>query len=73
VDAAGWLAPSEDLVLDNVFMGEFQNEGPGSRASERVNWSTQISKNQTTSFNVKNFISGSKWLPLTHITFEELT
>lgn len=73
VDPAGWLAPNEDLVIVNVFMGEFQNEGPGSQASERVNWSTQISAKQISSFNVKNFISGSKWLPLTHITFEELT
>lgn len=73
VDPAGWLATNEDLVLVNVLMGEFQNEGPGSQASERVYWSLQISEELASSFSVQNFISGSKWLPLTHIRFEELT
>lgn len=53
-------------------MGEFQNEGPGSEVAERVNWSKQLSEKQASSFNADEFISASKWLPLTHIKFDEM-
>ncbi|KAH9328314.1 hypothetical protein KI387_000422, partial [Taxus chinensis] len=72
VDPAGWLTPNEELVLDNVLMGEFENKGPGSRASKRVDWATHLSQKQARSFNVKDFLSSSKWLPATHIEFDEL-
>nr|QIR83169.1 pectin methylesterase 11 [Cunninghamia lanceolata] len=72
VHPAGWLTPNKDLLLDEVFMGEFQSEGPGSEVSERVNWSKQLSDKQASSFNADDFISASKWLPLTHIKFDEM-
>ncbi|GLU12537.1 hypothetical protein SLE2022_292080 [Rubroshorea leprosula] len=59
----GWMPWSGDFALKTLFYGEYQNSGPGSNASKRVQWSSQISADHVFLYSVQNFIQGDGWIP----------
>ncbi|KAL3613359.1 putative pectinesterase/pectinesterase inhibitor 51 [Castilleja foliolosa] len=58
----GWMPWSGDFALTTLYYGEFDNTGPGSGVSKRVNWSSQIPPEHVSSYSVQNFIQGDQWI-----------
>nr|ACN40878.1 unknown [Picea sitchensis] len=72
IDPAGWLEWYGDFALNTLYYGEYMNSGPGAGLVKRVTWpGYRVFKtaDQVYPFTVAQFISGSKWLPSTGITF----
>lgn len=59
----GWLPWRGDFALKTLFYGEFENSGPGSDATQRVAWSSQIPADHVFTYSVQNFIQGNDWIP----------
>ncbi|KAG4959975.1 hypothetical protein AAZX31_13G170000 [Glycine max] len=73
IQSAGWLEWNGTDGLSTLFYGEFQNFGPGSDTSKRVQWSgyNLLSATQARNFTVHNFTLGYTWLPDTDIPYSE--
>ncbi|KAI3962012.1 hypothetical protein MKW92_003295 [Papaver armeniacum] len=70
IDPSGW-DPWTGEFLDTLYYAEFNNTGPGSNTSNRVQWPgyRTIDLMNATSFTVSNFILGDDWLPATGIPY----
>ncbi|XP_020224627.2 probable pectinesterase/pectinesterase inhibitor 47 [Cajanus cajan] len=73
IHPAGWLEWNGTVGLDTLFYGEFNNYGPGSNTSNRVQWPGYFLLNATQAWNftVLNFTLGNTWLPDTDIPYTE--
>ncbi|XP_047947492.1 pectinesterase [Salvia hispanica] len=71
INPVGWLEWNDTTGLDTLYYGEYQNYGPGSGTSMRVNWPgyTIMNATQALNFTVFNFTMGDTWLPSTNIPF----
>ncbi|EPS62329.1 pectinesterase [Genlisea aurea] len=72
VDPKGWLEWNGTFALSTLYYGEYQNRGPGSNTSGRVNWPGYHvinSSAEASQFTVENFIQGSLWLPSSGLPF----
>ncbi|XP_020263019.1 LOW QUALITY PROTEIN: probable pectinesterase/pectinesterase inhibitor 25 [Asparagus officinalis] len=66
IDPKGWIEwNGTEFALGTLFYGEFDNYGPGSDTSGRVQWTgyTKMNKTQAAEFTVANFTAGDAWLP----------
>lgn len=74
VNAQGWLEwNSSNPFTDTLYYGEYQNRGPGSGTSQRVNWvgvHPNMSMNDASQFTVANFIAGETWLGSLQVTYD---
>lgn len=71
LNPAGWLRWEGSFGLSTLFYGEYDCEGPGAGAAQRVPWSTQIQNiTEAEQFSVASFISGLEWLPDTSLPFQ---
>ncbi|MED6191828.1 putative pectinesterase/pectinesterase inhibitor 47 [Stylosanthes scabra] len=73
IEPSGWLEWNGTFGLDTLFYGEFNNYGPGSNTSNRVQWPGYVILNatQASNFTVLNFTLGDAWLPDTDIPYTE--
>ncbi|BAT89604.1 hypothetical protein LR48_Vigan08g045600 [Vigna angularis] len=73
IQSVGWLEWNGTNGLDTLFYGEFNNFGPGSDTSKRVQWNGYniLSPTQAWNFTVYNFTLGHTWLPDTDIPYSE--
>jgi len=71
IDPAGWSAWSGDFALSTLYYAEFNNTGPGSNTTNRVQWPGYhvISGTEAANFTVSSFIAGSFWLPGTGVPY----
>lgn len=71
INPVGWLEWNGTSGLDTLYYGEYENYGPGSNTSSRVQWPGYSVMNATQAFNftVYNFTMGDTWLPNTTIPF----
>ncbi|KAI3947802.1 hypothetical protein MKX01_034467 [Papaver californicum] len=63
VSPQGWMPWTGDFALSTLYYGEFENNGPGSNISSRVDWSSQVPANHVLAYSVQNFIQGDEWIP----------
>lgn len=61
----GWMPWSGDFALNTLYYGEFENKGPGSDTSKRVNWSSTIPAEYLDTYSIQDFIQGDQWIPPT--------
>ncbi|KAJ7963362.1 Pectinesterase [Quillaja saponaria] len=57
----------------SIFYAEYQNTGPGSTVTGRVNWAgykSTLTEVVAAKYTVESFIQGSEWLPETTVTFD---
>ncbi|KAF7840090.1 putative pectinesterase/pectinesterase inhibitor 51 [Senna tora] len=73
ITPTGWMPWSGDFALKTLFYGEFENSGPGSNLSQRVEWSSQIPPEHVFTYSVQNFIQGDEWIPPTLISSLDLS
>lgn len=71
---AGWLSWTGDNTEppSTIFYAEYENTGPGSSVTNRVNWAgykASISSDEASKFTVNSFIQGDEWLPNTGVTY----
>ncbi|XP_014523106.2 probable pectinesterase/pectinesterase inhibitor 25 [Vigna radiata var. radiata] len=73
IQSVGWLEWNGTNGLDTLFYGEFNNFGPGSDTSKRVQWNGYniLNPTQAWNFTVYNFTLGNTWLPDTDIPYSE--
>ncbi|EFJ38614.1 hypothetical protein SELMODRAFT_402675 [Selaginella moellendorffii] len=64
VDPIGWAHWNDVHGSSNstAFFAEYQNYGPGSSTSKRVNWTTTITEEDAKAFSSLSFIDGQMWL-----------
>ncbi|XP_075106081.1 putative pectinesterase/pectinesterase inhibitor 40 [Nicotiana tabacum] len=60
IDPQGWLQKPD---VANTYFAEYNNRGPGSNTTGRLNWSKVIDKTEASKFTVRNFLQGDKWIP----------
>ncbi|KAF6176719.1 hypothetical protein GIB67_031530 [Kingdonia uniflora] len=67
IDPTGWNNWSGDFALSTLYYAEYNNVGPGSNTTNRVNWTGYhvINATDAANFTVSNFILGGDWLPAT--------
>ncbi|KAE8675991.1 putative Pectinmethylesterase inhibitor 2 precursor [Hibiscus syriacus] len=74
VDPAGWTQWTQGVdPPDTLFYAEYENSGPGSGTSGRINWpgvNLNASSDEARRFTVEYFIQGSQWLPKDNILYE---
>lgn len=58
---------SGDFALNTSYYAEYDNRGPGSDTSGRVNWLGfhMINATDAVNFTVSSFIMGQDWIPQT--------
>ncbi|XP_057791655.1 probable pectinesterase/pectinesterase inhibitor 51 [Salvia miltiorrhiza] len=66
ISAEGWMPWNADFALKTLYYAEFQNKGPGSDTSKRVNWSSLVPAQHVDFYTVQNFIQGDQWIPAPH-------
>ncbi|KAL8100386.1 hypothetical protein AgCh_032589 [Apium graveolens] len=73
IDPEGWAPWQGDFGLATCYFAEYQNRGPGSDTSKRVNWKG-IVKNMNDAdiqqFTAAKFIQGDQWVPGTNVPIE---
>ncbi|KAL8143774.1 hypothetical protein V2J09_016806 [Rumex salicifolius] len=73
VDSSGWLEwNNKTSYLTSLYYAEYNNFGPGSNVSGRVQWPgfhIFTSSSAVSTFSVGSFISGGSWLPSTGVPF----
>ncbi|KAI3668290.1 hypothetical protein L6452_43367 [Arctium lappa] len=72
IDGEGWRAWSGDFALNTSYYAEFDNSGPGSDTSERVNWDGFhiINATEASSFTASTFIPGDEFIPQTGVPYD---
>ncbi|KAK9161617.1 hypothetical protein Syun_007958 [Stephania yunnanensis] len=73
IDPAGWRDWNGTFALSTLYYAEYDNAGPGSNTSSRVNWPgyNVIDATDANNFTVSNFIGGDGWLPVTKAPYQE--
>ncbi|PIM98106.1 Pectinesterase [Handroanthus impetiginosus] len=73
ISSRGWVEwpGAESSRYKTLYFAEYENMGPGSSTSGRVNWPGfhVIGTEEATKFTVANFIGGNSWLPSTGVTY----
>ncbi|XP_042511199.1 probable pectinesterase/pectinesterase inhibitor 41 [Macadamia integrifolia] len=71
VDPAGWIDWGNTTVLSSLYYAEFNNTGPGSITTNRVQWPGfyLINSTDASNFTVSNFLLGDSWLPATGVPY----
>ncbi|KAE9593800.1 putative pectinesterase [Lupinus albus] len=71
IDPSGWHEWNGDFALSTLFYGEYNNTGPGSNTTNRVNWEGYhvMNTNDADNFTVSKFLDGDAWLPQTGVPF----
>ncbi|XP_009804394.1 pectinesterase-like [Nicotiana tabacum] len=65
INPKGWIEFQGETLVRPFYM-EFKNRGPGANTTGRVTWARITNDpNVTSSFTVRNFIQGDKWIPST--------
>ncbi|KAJ9543115.1 hypothetical protein OSB04_022822 [Centaurea solstitialis] len=72
IDAAGWREWSGDFALNTSYYAEFENSGPGSDTSGRVNWDGFhiLNATEASGFTASVFIPGDDFIPQTGVPYE---
>ncbi|XP_073148978.1 probable pectinesterase/pectinesterase inhibitor 7 [Henckelia pumila] len=72
IGPAGWSVWSGDFALNTSYYAEYDNRGPGSNTSGRVNWPGfhVINATDAVNFTVSSFIMGQDWIPQTGAPFK---
>ncbi|OVA13431.1 Pectinesterase [Macleaya cordata] len=67
----GWSLWSGDFAINTLYYVEFNNKGPGSNTSNRVQWPGYhvINAKDAVTFTVSEFILGNDWLPKTGVPY----
>ncbi|GAB2291599.1 Probable pectinesterase/pectinesterase inhibitor 12 [Dionaea muscipula] len=75
IDPAGWHKWSEDSEEeeDNLYYGEYDNNGPGSGTDDRVDWPGYhiMGYEDASNFTVAEFITGDEWLYSTSFPYDD--
>ncbi|OVA01511.1 Pectinesterase [Macleaya cordata] len=58
----GWMPWDRDFALSTLYYGELGNSGLGANLSARVPWSSQIPKEYTKAYSLRNFIQADEWI-----------
>ncbi|XP_058082543.1 pectinesterase-like [Magnolia sinica] len=71
IDPTGWQPWDHDFALSTLYYAEYNNTGPGSGTSNRVDWLGYhvINGSDARNFTVSNFILGDSWLTLTGVPY----
>ncbi|PNY00759.1 pectinesterase [Trifolium pratense] len=71
INPSGWHDWSGDFALSTLYYAEYNNTGPGSNTSSRVNWIGYhvINATDAANFTVSNFLDGDSWLPQTGVPY----
>lgn len=72
IDPAGWMPWNGTFAIDTLYYGEYDNRGPGSDTSKRVDWSgvhPVMNRTDAANYTVSNFLFGDNWLPPTGVPF----
>ncbi|OIT40610.1 putative pectinesterasepectinesterase inhibitor 17, partial [Nicotiana attenuata] len=65
INPKGWIEFQGEPLVRPFYM-EFKNRGPGANITGRVTWARVTNDpNDASSFTVRNFIQGDKWIPST--------
>ncbi|XP_056854467.1 probable pectinesterase/pectinesterase inhibitor 12 isoform X2 [Raphanus sativus] len=72
IDSSGWTKWAGAEGLDTLYYGEYNNNGPGSDTSKRVNWSGYHIMGYEDAFNftTTEFITGDGWLGSTSFPYD---
>lgn len=72
IDGSGWTKWAGGEGLDTLYYGEYNNNGPGSDTSKRVNWSGYHIMGYEDAFNftTTEFITGDGWLGSTSFPYD---
>ncbi|KAF2313437.1 hypothetical protein GH714_010999 [Hevea brasiliensis] len=74
IDPAGWIEWSgDDQGTDDLYYGEYENNGGGSATDDRVNWQGYhlMDDYDANDFTVSNFIAGDEWLDSTSFPYDD--
>ncbi|PON63469.1 Pectinesterase inhibitor domain containing protein [Parasponia andersonii] len=71
IDPAGWRQWNGDFALSTLYYAEYNNSGPGSDTTYRVNWTGYhvINAMDAANFTVSTFLLGDMWLPPTGVPY----
>ncbi|KAL2556641.1 putative pectinesterase/pectinesterase inhibitor 41 [Forsythia ovata] len=71
INPLGWREWSGDFALNTSYYGEFNNTGPGSNTTGRVNWPGfhVINSTDAANFTVSTFLLGDDWLSDTGVPY----
>ncbi|PIN08763.1 Pectinesterase [Handroanthus impetiginosus] len=71
INPAGWNVWSGDFGLNTSYYAEFENLGPGSNPTHRVEWPGFHIVNATdaSNFTVSAFLMGDDWIPRTGVPY----
>ncbi|KAE8675414.1 putative pectinesterase/pectinesterase inhibitor 20 [Hibiscus syriacus] len=72
IEPSGWSEWAGNFALDTLYYAEYDNKGPGSNTTSRVQWGgyhKDISESESDGFTVSKFIDGEDWLPATGVPF----
>ncbi|KAK1278851.1 putative pectinesterase/pectinesterase inhibitor 20 [Acorus gramineus] len=72
IHPTGWSSwNGGDFALSTLYYGEFNNTGPRSDTSSRVNWPGYhvMNASDASNFTVSNFILGDYWLPQAGVAY----
>ncbi|KAK9123273.1 hypothetical protein Sjap_012875 [Stephania japonica] len=73
VDPVGWKEWSDDVGVEKLYYGEYENYGPGSATENRVSWLGYhvMDYYEASNFSVSQFIAGDDWLESTSFPFDD--
>nr|GME05525.1 pectinesterase-like [Ipomoea batatas] len=69
----GWAPWNGNFALDTLWYAEYQNRGPGSDTSKRVNWKgylKNISPQEVSKFSAGVYIQADQWIKPTGISYD---
>ncbi|KAI3970055.1 hypothetical protein MKX01_015593 [Papaver californicum] len=68
----GWKEWADDLSLDTLYYGEYDNTGPGSGTDNRVIWQGYkvMDYDDALNFTVSELITGDEWLDSTEFPYQ---
>ncbi|CAH8361455.1 unnamed protein product [Eruca vesicaria subsp. sativa] len=73
IDGSGWTKWNSGKEIENLYYGEYNNNGPGSETGKRVNWSGYHTMGYDDAFNFSatEFITGDGWLGSTSFPYDD--
>ncbi|KAI3839895.1 hypothetical protein MKX03_025160 [Papaver bracteatum] len=72
IDPLGWKEWADDLSVDSLYYGEYDNTGPGSGTDNRVTWQGYkvMDYEDALYFTVSELITGDEWLDSTDFPYQ---
>ncbi|KAK9169763.1 hypothetical protein Syun_001903 [Stephania yunnanensis] len=73
IDPVGWKEWSDDVGVEKLYYGEYENYGPGSATENRVSWLGYhvMDYYEASNFSVLQFIAGEDWLESTSFPYDD--